>query len=593
LSDFSVRTSPFVEIPSGPDGQTRVVGNYVEISSNMEALLREVLHRQDKHEEILDGLRNEVIMGSRSPESSAHEEDPQVTRRASNRSSMLHKPQDFLENSILRVQTEIPEDLKMTKLTYRAVIRAEKNMASWCASKSDPTKKIQDFFTAGVLQQLIANEQREGRPCSEYLTVSSIHEAKPATILDMVARFLRPVTPMEFHQAVFNTVSEPIPTSKDWMFGIDGYDRQLHGPISKCLEQIKALEALMTLNASREEVALWPTSDWGSKSRPGMLRVFSKTLGKWEEHFTEKIGEPTLKAMKTTSEFFEALAKVNHELATIARQLTARKSQYNKPPRLEDSYQLSQSGARDQRAQTSFLAGKPYNQTHSGTPLVHARPNNDTRERRHEYQSNSNQTNSNNASRREPYNRLRELEAELRSPDDTDSLARVHPVDDAGDSENEEYFHALCQVQGSPVPRPVGKLFNGDVKPRPPASSMPCFAESKGDCQRGKDCPYSHDPLVYKEVCRKQVENIIATLGKAWLQMTVDKMDNKGYQQAPRYSDAPVRSVTSTYSERPASPQLPPSTPATPAQIWPMHTRHYGADTKTEGTTLSEWKENS
>ena len=88
---------------------------------------------------------------------------------------------------------------------------------------------------------------------------------------------------------------------------------------------------------------------------------------------------------------------------------------------------------------------------------------------------------------------------------------------------------------------------------------------------------------------RRRVEEICATLGKAWLQITMDKIDITSHR-SPRYSDAPVRSVTANYREREP---LPPSMPPTPAQIWPMDPRRLEDESKDEGALLQDWKEDS
>ena len=530
-------------------------------------------------QEEINRLQNDFIMG-RSPSSDGIPPPREELRNS--RLSMQKTPQDFMDNAVLRVQKEVPEELKIRTLSYRSVLVAEKNMLAWQSSAQDPTKKIQDFLSPNVQLQLVQNEQRLQRPFSEYLNLATLHDAKPETVIDMIARKLRPLTVEQYYKAVGETVTEPVPVSRDWTFGFEGYDVELHASVSKCVEEAKALHSLMHENALEEETQHWPKLCWGTKDRAGLIRVYLKTLGRFEVHFLERITEPALKAMESVSELLSAITRVNHELSTMARNLTAKKSQFHKAPNLEETFQDARSAAKDRRTQSGFLAGKPFNQSATGTPLGHARPERDTRDRRPEHRENSNTGNN-----RPPYNRLRDMESELRSPGETHPLAQVHHIDYGEDDEEEEYQSTLYEMIGTPAPRPSGQLFQGKVSPRPHPSSLPCFAHARHE-EHSKDCPYSHDPLVYKEAMRKRVEDITATLGKAWLQTVLDKIDirptaqpgsNRGApaqsstNRTPRYGDAPVRSVVA--NPRPTPPDLP----------------GLEDESKYEGATVQDWKD--
>ena len=535
---------------------------------------------EHNQEEILR-LQNDFIMG-RSPSSEGiapPREELRNSRTVPNpRTSMLKHPQELMENTVIRVQKEVPEDLKVRVLSYKSVIFAEKNMLAWQSANQDPTKKIQDFLTPSVQLELVQNEQRLQRPMCEFLTLATLQDAQPATIIDMIARKLRPLTTENYYDTVAETVPLPLSKTRDWTFGFEGYDLELHASVSKVAEQARSLHHLITLNALDEDTQLWPKTCWGTKDRPGLIRVYLKTLGKYEVHFLERITEPALKAMESVTELFEAIIRVNHELCTMARTLTAKKAQFHKAPNLEEAF----SAAKDRRTQSGFLAGKPFNQSATGTPLSHARPERDTRDRRPEHRENSN-----TGGNRPPYNRLRDMESEMRSPGETQPLAQVHPIDFGEDDEEEEYQSTLYEMIGTPAPRPPGQLFQGKVSPRPHPSSLPCFAHARNE-EHSKDCPYSHDPLVYKEAMRRRVEDITATLGKAWLQTVMDKIDvrptaqagtSKGapYQAAtnrtPRYGDAPVRSVVA--NPRPTPPDLP----------------GLEDESKYEGATVQDWKD--
>ena len=435
----------------------------------------------------------------------------------------------------------------MKSLSYKAVILTERNMLNWMQTNQDPTKKLQDFITPGVLLLLVQNEQRLQRPNSEFLNEASIRTVKPETLLDMIARYLRPMTVAEYYEAVWNSIPEPKSTTKDWTFGFEGYDKELHAAISKCVEQAKSLHTLINLGALADETVLWPKAEWGSKTKPGLLRVYSKALGKYEEYFVERITEADLKTMKSVQEFFDAVIKHNHELANYAKDLVTKTALFYKAPSLEDSFQLARSGARDRHTQSSFLAGKVYNQTQSGTPLSHARGEHDARGRRPDHHENSN-----TGHKGRPYDRMHSLVQDIASPDDSARMSQVHPMpgmvdhSDSGE-EDVEYEQTLYELIGTPA----GKhLFQGKVSPRPSASTLPCFAQARGEEHDAKTCPYSHDPTVYKDAMRKRVEDVLNTLGKAWLTQTIDRLETrpsgpetKYVPKQPRYADAPVRVV--------------------------------------------------
>ena len=280
-------------------------------------------------------LQNDFIMG-RSPSSEGIAPPREELRNSrtvpSLRTSMHRHPQELMENTVIRVQKEVPEDLKVRVLSYKSVIFAEKNMLAWQSANQDPTKKIQDFLTPSVQLELVQNEQRLQRPMCEFLTLATLQDAQPATIIDMIARKLRPLTTTNYYDTVAETVQVPLPKTRDWTFGFEGYDLELHAAVAKTVEQARSLHSLISLNALDEDTLLWPKICWGTKDRSGLLRVYLKILGKYEVHFLERITEPALKAMESVTELLDAIVRVNHELCTMARTLTAKAAQFHKPP---------------------------------------------------------------------------------------------------------------------------------------------------------------------------------------------------------------------------------------------------------------------
>ena len=362
-----------------------------------------------------------------------------------------------------------------------------------------------------------------------------------------------------------DSLSEPRSLTKNWEFEFVGWDKQMQTSVSKWCEDAKHLFEMLNLNATAEDQALWPVAGWGTKQRAGAIRAFAEALGRWKDYFIERVTETKLKSMKDVSEFLVDVVKVNFELANQARQLTIKKSQYIKPQSLEETFQMARQGPLDQRAQDRFLAGKNYNQTSSGTPLGQHRPERDAHEKspgRHPDMSPGRQhENINRPYKVQPYNRLRDLEGDsVQSPDDVARMAQVHPDDtwdmtSAFDGFPDDYESSLYELIGTPRQPPPGKaLFDGKVSPRPHPSSMPCFANARGECHNEK-CPYSHDALVYSNAMRKRLSEIAETLGKGWLVGEMEKIPLQtskfGIQprvsgQAPRHADAHVRSIHSS-----------------------------------------------
>ena len=164
--------------------------------------------------------------------------------------------------------------------------------------------------------------------------------------------------------------------------------------------------------------------------------------------------------------------------------------------------------------------------------------------------------NRNNASR----NYQLESEEDIRSPDERSRISQVHPEPEGYRSDDDEYYQSslyeLIGTPGAPRSQMPGQLFQGKVSARPHPSTLPCYAHARGEDHDIKTCPYSHDPLVYKNAMRKQLDSMAATLGKTWIQITLDKMEimpaAAGAKQnpgTPRYADSPVRSM-STHQDR-------------------------------------------
>ena len=440
-------------------------------------------------QDAINDVRNSIAMMT--PARSNAETDIRNNRR----SSLLFANQDPVDGAVFKVQKEIPNDQKIHTLTYRAYILAEKKMLHWQHSNMDKTKKLQDFLADGILLQLVQNEHRLNTPVSSLLTLATIYDVSGPAIMDMIARKLRPQTTNNYYTTVAETVLEPKPNSNKWEFGFFGYDTELHAAVSKMVEHCRVLYDLIHLNVTLEEASLWPKQDWGKKDKPGLMRVYMKALGKYEEPFTERITEDALKNMKSMSELFDAIVRVNNELCNMAKTLTGKTAQYHKPDRLEDVYR----SVRDGRMQASFAAGKGYNQTHTGTPLASPNAGQDSRRGRADYGANSNTT---PRGQQWSTSRLRDLESSPMSPDEMHSgLSQIHPEEDAGhDDDYERGLYELLAYSPAPPPSQPG-LFHGKVSPRPPASTLPCYKLARGE---------EHDHICMKGHC-SNIDNIDTT----------------------------------------------------------------------------------
>ena len=493
-------------------------------------------------QDAINDVRNSIAMMT--PARSNAEADIRNNRR----SSLLFEPQELSNGAVIKVQKEIPQDQKIHTLTYRSIIAAEKTMLHWHHSGMDATKKLQDFFSDKVLQQLVDNELRLETPVSNLLTMATIHDLKGPAIMDMVARKLRPQTTTNYYTAVAESVQEPKPRSNKWEFGFIDYDTELHASVSKTVEQMKNVHYLIHLNVTTEESQLWPRPDFGKKDSPGLVKVFLKALGRYEEPFAERITEAVLKSMKSLPELFDAIVKVNNELCNMAKMLTGKTAQFHKPERLEDVYR----SVRDGRTQASFTAGKGYNQTQTGTPLAPPNAGQDFKRGRAEYGVNSNTT-----PRGQPWNRLRDLEASPMSPDEMHSrLSQIHPEEDA--VHDDDYEQGLCDLLAySPVPPPSQHgLFHGKVSPRPSASTLPCYKLARGEEHDQKQCPFSHDPELYKAAMHKHVETIIETLGPRWLQQAAEKVNsNSGLRRKAEAGERDQRAISGVPHTAHSNPQ--------------------------------------
>ena len=468
-------------------------------------------------------------------------------------------------DNVIRVERRVPEDQKISKLTYRGMILAKRSLEEFKSTYADQSKTLQHFLSENVLLLLIENEQRLQTPHSENLSIAMIYKVSELTMIDMICRYLRPVTTEEYYTQVLESVDMPVPMEKSWTFGIAGYDKALHAAVAKTILQARKLVALVYYNARTTDMSLWPKDLWGHKTRPGTLRCFLKVFGKFEEFFIEKITEDVLKTYTSLEQVFAAIERTNNELCTAAKALKVSQSQFTKPPDLNTFVEDFKSRAKDSSLQSGFNAGKQYNRQGDGTPLGtpshHSRPDargnsntGDTRYARPDHRPQGMESSSrfgrpdmraqgNTPARSPPFSRYNALE-DVSSPDDKSSLRQVAP-------EEEDEPVGLLTLLGSPASK---TLYPGKVSPRAHPSTLPCFKYAKGQCD-DKHCTYSHDQVVLKAFMYKRLEDIDNTLGSAWIQMQLDKMlqlrrqdpgpkkQPSNAHSTPRYMDAPVRAM--------------------------------------------------
>ena len=407
---------------------------------------------------------------------------PPVQRRLTMDGGKAQVPSGEFMEPTLRVHQEIPQDQKMKKVTAKSYLHS-KEVIRVHSSQFQVSKSLIDAMTDEALRVLAQHVQMRQPPGWELITTETIYTLSDASITALMAHYCRPQNATDFLLLLMDSVDSLRPASKDWKVGVAGWDTQMHGPVSKILNQIKDVYEFLMIDIPVKEAQRLPVMGYGTGSDPGLIRHLLKILDKAKQHefskiFIAKIGEVALKQCKTFQEFYILVVRANADIAQQARILADAEADLLPKPQPSDLLDT----IHDRNMQNKFIAGKAlvgpargqdYQARHSSFNLLDQTP-------------------------------ARALQQAIDSPCDTDppdGRGSVHP-DEAEDREDH-----LCTI-GAFGRNPGTPMTGGTRLPRPgtgfPAKpkerTLPCFDFFKTrSCEAGAACAFSHDPKAMQE----------------------------------------------------------------------------------------------
>ena len=214
----------------------------------------------------------------------------------------------------------VPEEKKIRTLTGRSFILLIREFANYQSTALDKSKRMVDFLTESAKESLYSSELALRTEISEDLTMSRMNVINNETLLNMIARFLRPKTVEAYRKLIFMTVTAVKPKISGWQWGIPKYAEALHPVITILLREQEDIEELIRRGISQAQERVLPKVGWGSNRDPGNFQVHLECLGPYYPKFRAQL-ESQLKEKTTFSDYLKCVRDENNKMADLSNQI--------------------------------------------------------------------------------------------------------------------------------------------------------------------------------------------------------------------------------------------------------------------------------
>jgi hypothetical protein len=268
----------------------------------------------------------------------------------------------------------VPEESRIRSITISSMQYLKKAVRKFRADTQDCSKKYIHFFPETEYKKLVDNEKRLKVPGSEMLNYDNIFLATDATIMTMVARYLRPTTRDQYNTMFLDGVKMLKSVTKSWKYGIEGYDEQLHAAVNVLVEEVRDVYEMIEAGSAAQERRLWPEPIWGKASNEGLLRLVHALLGRFADNFQAAMSLSKIEKFKSLEEYLTALASINDDRCTEAKKLREMDSS-DQPFTKVTELVKRQNQMYEEQMQKRFLSGRHLNSTAQApnTPIVETR----------------------------------------------------------------------------------------------------------------------------------------------------------------------------------------------------------------------------
>ena len=403
--------------------------------------------------------------------------------------------------SIMVPQTELRPSQQIHTVTPRSVkMLLNEIYPAYRRISVDQSLNLVDFLSSDVLKLVITRARRQWS--SHYWHV--VDEVMPNHLSDLCVKevlciLIRPSGAVQYRELLLKHV-ERIPKNLDWTFGVIDYDIKISDLVMKILWDIKLFDDYFRFGADSGIIASFPEPAYGKEKQPGVLWLALECFGPYKENFRTLLTPKFLRECQDKDAFIKEFIKINDEWTRRAETYRRQNEQgmpSEKPERIMEriSREKTQEGfLKGLSRKTAFDRSKGDLSAYQQQGFSKTRPDHDEGG----------------------------YDSELEAAVETDK-GEIRMVSELPEEYEEAEFKAVVESfnraerGGSAWSRPQ-QFPPGRGGMRPPTGRFSqgrgsgagagggqqrapvCYYNAiHGKCDKGKDCPFSHDPTLAKE----------------------------------------------------------------------------------------------
>ena len=421
---------------------------------------------------------------------------------------------------LLHVQKNVVESMQVDNVSIPDAIRATE-FQSIFVHQFGQKKGLIFFFKVGAHEEMCENEIRLGTDLSQFLNPSTIYTLSDATIMKVVARYVRSKYTIErdgLGRTIMGFTKTLKAKSPNWKFGILYFDRMLHPRLVVWIREMKKGWELLNIGATEGEKKTWPDERFGSKDHPHLLRIFAEGLGEFKDDFMRLMGEKKTKKMDSATDFFSELDAIGASMCDKSLQLRLDDALNREPTPLSKLREQVETPKYTRVAQrpttvdsTTNFGRSEMKSVEFGKPGYPEMPKYGSSAR----DPTPRQSGFNNHTPR----RI----AALTGLDEDDSILdqnavvvpersflQFPPAEEDEDDEESFGVNLSALMRGSSAPYPGAKSLY-DPKAKAPADpTKPCFVHFRTGCD-GRCGGYSHDEKLMEKKAYDQLEDLLTS----------------------------------------------------------------------------------
>ena len=400
------------------------------------------------------------------------------------------------------------------------------------ASSLDNTKTLIFFINRECQTKLLDKQLLLDNELAKVVNLQNIFTVKDRVVEDMLTDYIRPTSRDDFIVQFNQAMTHPT-WRKDIEFNTVNYYKHIFPHITVFLEECEIYDRYLRRGADAVETMFMPKLEWGKSEPGGMFRIAMAILHPYQENFIELLGEDNLKVLKSMKEFIKYFSIRNKEISKMSLEITRQNQVMKKPANYSTIAAQARKKSDDYKEYKAKTAkgSSPTKKTY--THYVKNRLN-EIEEVEFDFPPNeeefvidiSDDSADDPDMTEEEYNQKWDEKQNRK-----ESVAKE--LRDWDRSEVELALHALCAIAPAYTPRrnhESVKIYK--AKPVNTKEQV-CFSYAFGNCEAGKACVYSHDPVKVRGFLKSSYQRLLKA--PAW---------------DPKITTEPAETVTSDRSNQ-------------------------------------------